>query len=97
LVHAEQQSGEGKALPSADRTRLLGDLGVQVAELSMLTDELVELSRENASPEAPVEVDLRELVTAAIDRVRARAPGVRFETSLDSVTTSARPASVERA
>ncbi|KAA2254029.1 HAMP domain-containing histidine kinase [Solihabitans fulvus] len=97
LIHAEQQSGTGRVLPAADRARLLADLGAQAAELTVLTTELVDLARENNSPEPFEQVDLADLLVAAVERTRLRAPTVRFNTTLSSVPANARPASLERA
>jgi two-component system sensor histidine kinase MprB len=94
LIHAE---GSAKVLAAADRTRLLGDLGTQAVELSTLVGELVELAKDDSSPEPPVPADLSDIVGAAVERARARAPRVRFDTDLTRVQVVGHPASLERA
>ncbi|MGY0234309.1 HAMP domain-containing sensor histidine kinase [Longispora urticae] len=94
LVRAE--ATPGRTLSADDRSRLLRDLEVQVVELTQLTNELVELAREDPGP-VPVEaVDLSEVVAAAVERVRARGTGVVFATRLEPVTVAGRPAALER-
>jgi two-component system sensor histidine kinase MprB len=94
LIHAE---GSTRVLSSADRTRLLADLGTQAVELSTLIGELVELAKEQNSPEPFVRVDLADVVGAAVERARARAPHVRIDTELDHAQVVGDPVSLERA
>lgn len=94
LVRAE--ATPGRTLSAEDRSRLLGDLEVQVVELTQLTNELVELAREDPGP-VPVEaVDLSEVVASAVERVRTRGAGIVFDTRLAAVTVAGRPAALER-
>jgi two-component system sensor histidine kinase MprB len=97
LIHAEAESNSAKVLSEADRSRLLGDLGTQAVELSTLVGELVELAKGDSSPEPFVPVDLTDVVGAAVERARARAPHVRFDTELAHVHVVGHPASLERA
>jgi two-component system, OmpR family, sensor histidine kinase MprB len=83
-------------LPAEDRTKLLRDLDAQVGELTTLTTELVELAREETTREAVEEVELTEVINAAIGRVRIRAPGLSFTAGLDPVTVRGRPGELER-
>jgi two-component system sensor histidine kinase MprB len=95
LIRADAAGG-GRRLPTEDRVRLLHDLEVQVVELTQLTNELVELAREDASPEPVEEVDLADVVDAAVQRARLRAPSVTFEAALQSAVVAGRPLALER-
>jgi two-component system sensor histidine kinase MprB len=93
LIRSESS---GRALAPDDRARLLRDLEAQVVELAQLTGELVELARQDASPDPVEEVDLADVVGAAVQRARVRAPGVRFSTDLGAAPVSGQPAALER-
>jgi two-component system sensor histidine kinase MprB len=97
LVRADTgHAGEGRLLPADDRAKLLHDLEVQVVELTQLTNELVELARQDASPLPVEEVDLTDVVAAAVGRARLRAPGIGFEAALCPAAVSGQPAALER-
>jgi two-component system sensor histidine kinase MprB len=86
----------GRLLPAEDRAKLLQDLEVQVVELTQLTNELVELAREDASPEPVEEVELADVVSAAVQRARLRATSVEFRTDLRPAAVTGRPLALER-
>jgi two-component system sensor histidine kinase MprB len=92
--------GTGRLLPAEDRAKLLQDLEVQVVELTQLTSELVELARQDASPEPVEEVDLPDVVGAAVQRARLRATTVRFAVTVEAASRPAvvagRPVALER-
>ncbi|GIF36999.1 sensor histidine kinase [Actinoplanes xinjiangensis] len=96
LVAVERQPDLAHRLPAEERVKLLDDLDAQVRELATLTTELVELSREEGSRETIEQVEYAEVVTAAINRVRIRAPGLSFDTGLEPVTVLGRPGELER-
>ncbi|MEU4424731.1 HAMP domain-containing sensor histidine kinase [Actinoplanes sp. NPDC024001] len=96
LLAVERRPELAHRLPPEERIRLLDDVDAQVRELATLTAELVELSREEGSRETVEQVDLAEVVTAAINRVRIRAPGLTFATELAPVTIRGRPGELER-
>lgn len=96
LLAVERNPTLADRLPPAERTKLLDDLDAQVRELATLTTELVELSREEAAREAVEPVDVAGVVTAAVARVRTRAPAVSFATDLSPVVVSGRPGELER-
>jgi two-component system, OmpR family, sensor histidine kinase MprB len=75
LIRAEERSASGRSLAAEDRARLMLDLETQLTELTALTNELVDLAREDLSPEPVERVDLAELVDATVQRARTRAPG----------------------
>lgn len=96
LVEVERHPELAHRLPPDERAKLLSDLTAQVAELATLTTELVELARDDSTREAAEEVELAEVVDAAVARVRIRAPGVRFDTDLRPVTLHGRAGELER-
>jgi two-component system, OmpR family, sensor histidine kinase MprB len=96
LIRADSEHDDGRRLTAADRTRLLADLDAQTTELTQLVGELVDLARDDAGTEPAEELDLADLVDAAVQRVRARAPGARITTDLSPVTRYGRPASLDR-
>jgi two-component system sensor histidine kinase MprB len=95
LVRADT-AGSGRLLPAEDRAKLLQDLEVQVVELTQLTNELVELAREDAGPEPVEEVDLADVVSSAVQRARLRATAVAFRTALRPAAVTGRPLALER-
>ncbi len=93
LAQDERQGG----LSPGDRSEVLGDVRAQVAELSDLVGDLVELARED--PPTPVRepVDLAEIVVRAVERVARRAPEVQFDTECDPFVLLGDAAALERA
>ena len=96
LLAVEQRPELAHRLPPEEKVKLLDDLDAQVRELATLTGELVELSREEASRETIEQVEYAEVVTAAISRVRIRAPDLTFDADLGPVTVLGRPGELER-
>jgi two-component system, OmpR family, sensor histidine kinase MprB len=96
LLAVERQPELAHRLPPEERAKLLRDLEAQVGELATLTTELVELAREETTREEIEPVELADVVTAAIDRVRIRAPGLTFAADLHPVTVRGRPGELER-
>ena len=96
LLAVESQPELAHRLPPEERAKLLSDLDVQVRELATLTTELVELAREDTTREDPEPVELADVVTAAINRIRIRAPGLGFTSELAPVTVTGRPGELER-
>jgi two-component system sensor histidine kinase MprB len=96
LLAVERQPELAHRLPPEDRSKLLKDLEGQVAELATLTSELVELAREDTTREQVEPVELSDVVAAAVERARLRAPTVVFTTELSPVALFARPGELER-
>jgi two-component system, OmpR family, sensor histidine kinase MprB len=96
LLAVERRPDRAYRLSPEDRTKLLNDLDAQVGELATLTTELVELAREETAREAVEPVELTEVVTAAVNRARMRAPGLTFTTDLTPATVWGRPGELER-
>jgi two-component system sensor histidine kinase MprB len=82
-------------LSPEDRERLLGDVGVELGELSALVDELVQLSR-GGSEEEIVDVRLDALVNDAAERCRRRT-GREVVVQSAPVTIHGRRAQLDRA
>src|SRR5690606_4024946 len=85
------------ARPAESRTRVLNDLGAQVAELSTLVAELTDLARGDVSDESTELLDLADVVAAAAARARSRVPDIEVALDVTSVWVSGRPAALERA
>ena len=84
-------------LTADERGRLLADVVGQLEELTALVGDVVELAR-GAEPEAALEeVRLDLLVERAVERARARAPHVRFETVLEPSLVRGVPERLDRA
>ncbi|KUL23339.1 sensor histidine kinase [Actinoplanes awajinensis] len=96
LLELERRPELAHRLPPEDRAKLLADLDAQVRELATLTTELVELSREEAAREAVEPLDFADVVSAALDRVRIRAPGITYDVVLSPAPVLGRPGELER-
>ncbi|MFI6519085.1 sensor histidine kinase [Spirillospora sp. NPDC050679] len=87
----------GRALPPADRRRLLVSVKAQMLELSSLVGDLLELARPEESEPAHESVALHEAVGRAVERARLRGPGLRVEAETEPWFVLGDPASLERA
>jgi two-component system sensor histidine kinase MprB len=96
LLEVEKHPELAHRLPPEERAKLLADLNAQMAELGTLTTELVELARDESTREAAEDVDLSEVIDAAVARVRTRAPRIRFGTDLQPAVVHGRPGELER-
>ncbi len=87
---------EGK-LPPEEEQRALAEASVELAALTSLVSDLVELARgeERKLRFEPVQLD--DLVAGAVERAQARAPQVRFQTALEHSTVQADPVLLDRA
>ncbi|OZM75808.1 HAMP domain-containing sensor histidine kinase [Pseudonocardia sp. MH-G8] len=97
LIRLDRRGTLDSALPAESRTRLLNDLGVQVAELSALAAELTDLARGDVNDESTELLDLADVVVAAATRARSRVPDIEIALDLTSVWVSGRPAALQRA
>ncbi|MEV4417180.1 HAMP domain-containing sensor histidine kinase [Catellatospora sp. NPDC049609] len=95
LVRAEAEPESGRTLPAQDRARLMQDLETQVVELTQLTNELVDLTREQTSPEQAEPVDMAEVVVGAVERCRGRT-AVPIDVDLVTAELTGRPGALER-
>ncbi|MBS2540022.1 HAMP domain-containing histidine kinase [Catenulispora sp. NF23] len=94
--HAAPGSGPPR-ISDADRSELIADVRAQMEELSVLVGDLVELSRDAKPQAAPEPVNLGDVVRQAVDRVRRRAPGLKFDIQLQPWFLEGDPAALERA
>jgi two-component system sensor histidine kinase MprB len=97
LIRLDRRGTLDSALPAESRTRLLDDLGAQVAELSTLAAELTDLARGDVSDESTEVLDLADVVVAAAARARSRVPDVEVALDVTSVWMNGRPAGLQRA
>ncbi|MFE6408025.1 ATP-binding protein [Streptomyces sp. NPDC057837] len=97
LIRLDRRGTLDSALPAESRTRLLNDLGAQVAELGTLVAELTDLARGDVSDESTEVLDLADVVVAAATRARSRVPDIEVALDVTSVWVSGRPAALERA
>ncbi|WP_051800093.1 HAMP domain-containing sensor histidine kinase [Catenuloplanes japonicus] len=97
LIRLDRRGTLDSALPAESRTRLLNDLGAQVAELSTLAAELTEVARGDVSDESTELIDFADVVVAAATRARSRMPDIEVALDVGSVWVSGRPAALQRA
>jgi len=97
LIRLDRRGTLDSALPAESRTRLLNDLGAQVAELSTLAAELTDLARGDVTDESTELLDLADVVVAAATRARSRVPDIEIALDVTSVWVSGRPAALQRA
>ncbi|WP_232344720.1 HAMP domain-containing sensor histidine kinase [Actinoplanes awajinensis] len=97
LIRLDRRGTLDSALPAESRTRLLHDLGAQLAELSTLAAELTEVARGDVSDESTELIDLADVVVAAATRARSRMPDIEVALDVSSVWVSGRPAALQRA
>jgi len=87
---------EGK-LPPEEAEHALADSSVELDALTRLVSDLVELARGQERKLRLEEVQLDDLVAAAVERAQARAPQVTFVTALSPTHVQADPVLLERA
>lgn len=79
LAQNEKENG----LDPEERTQILADVRAQVAEMSTLIGDLIELSRDDSDHHLDQALDLADVVRDAVARVRRRAaPSVVFSVDL---------------
>jgi two-component system sensor histidine kinase MprB len=83
-------------LESADARKLLDRATFELAELSELVTELVELATDTATDEEPEELELDRLVADVVEQARRRT-GRTIELSSDTTTVFGRPTGLARA
>lgn len=93
LAQAETRLG----LCAQDRGELLEDVLAQVEELTGLVGDLVELARDDLERSPGRPVDLAQVVTAAVERARRRAPAVRFDAHVRPWTVFGNARALDRA
>ena len=86
-----------EALPPSDREQLLRDVTEQLAEMTALIAELVELARGDQAPVEPEDVRLDLATADAIERTRRNRPGISFKPDLHESMVRGVPSTIERA
>ncbi|MDR0436035.1 MAG: HAMP domain-containing histidine kinase [Propionibacteriaceae bacterium] len=94
LLVANEQSG---MLPEDARAEILGDVAEQLAEFSALVSDLVQLAREDKVTLSGEPVDLAEVVSVAVERVRRRGHGLAFDVVLEPYYVVGEASTLERA
>jgi two-component system, OmpR family, sensor histidine kinase MprB len=84
-------------LPVERRQRVLGAAVRATEELSTLVGDLIEAARDGRSVDAREPLALEEVVAAAVERGRHRAPGLRFESRLEPYRLIGARSRLERA
>ena len=88
---------ERRSLTPEQRREIMDDVRSQLQELTTLVGDLVELAREDPVGRDPEELDLADVVEAAVARVRPRASSVTFDVEVESWTVLGEPPLLERA
>lgn len=96
LLAAASRPG-ARTLPESDRAEILEDVQAQVAELSTLVGDLVELARDDAPLVVHEPVEFTDVVSRALDRARRRAGDVVFAPTLIPWTLFGDSTALERA
>jgi two-component system sensor histidine kinase MprB len=86
-----------RSLTDDQRHEIMGDVRSQLEELTTLVGDLVELARDEPMTRDPEPLDLSDVVTQAVDRVRLRAHSVTFDVELESWMVFGEPQLLERA
>jgi two-component system sensor histidine kinase MprB len=93
LMQSDRQGG----LSTASRAELLDDVRFQIEEMTTLIGDLTELAREQPPKVLLEEVDLAEITERAVQRVRRRAAGVRFDVHTEPWLVQGEATGLERA
>jgi two-component system, OmpR family, sensor histidine kinase MprB len=86
-----------RTLPTGERERLLSDVVEQLAEMTTLISELIDLARGEQQMAEPEEVRLDLVASEAVERARRDRPAVTFTTDLKESTVLGVHATIERA
>lgn len=92
-----QARSTGRSFSDEQRDEIMTDVRAQVEELTTLIGDLVELARDEPLHHDPEPVDLADVVTHAVERVRLRAPALRFDVTLEPWWVEGEPRLLERA
>ncbi len=79
LAQADRRGG----MQQQQRDEILKDVTGQVEELSTLVGDLVELARDEPLERTPEPLDLADIVSRALDRVKRRAPASTFDAHIE--------------
>jgi two-component system, OmpR family, sensor histidine kinase MprB len=95
-TNIEVLAGEHQ-LPAGERERLLHDVVEQLAEMTTLISELIELARVGQPPTEAEDVRLDLVAAEAVERAGRDRSGVTFTTHLSESVVRGDPAAIERA
>ena len=84
-------------MPPAEREKLLHDVVAQLAEMTALINELVELARGDQQPHEAEDVRLDLLVSEVLERARRDYPSVEFAADLQPSEVHGVPSTIARA
>jgi two-component system sensor histidine kinase MprB len=87
----------GSSLPEGERVRVVEMARAQLAELTVLVDDLVDLSKTGVESAELEDVRLDLAVAGATDRARTRTPGARYVLHGEPCLVRAAPARLDRA
>nr|WP_037057614.1 HAMP domain-containing sensor histidine kinase [Pseudonocardia asaccharolytica] len=96
LLAAADRPG-APTLPESDRAEILDDVRAQIAELSQLVGDLVELARDDPPVVLHEPVELTDVVERAAERARRRTGDVEFDVRLIPWTLIGDATALERA
>jgi two-component system sensor histidine kinase MprB len=88
---------QARRMPEAERERLLADVVEQLAEMSTLVSELVELARGERPAAEREQIRLDRLVEEVVDRARRNGYDVRFRVDARESTVDGVRTAIERA
>ena len=94
---AAELLAEGAADEPEARARFLENIGLDAARLDRLVSRLLELSRIDASEQAPVLVDLEALVRRTVERAQSPEGSITLDYASSVPVVLARPADLETA
>ncbi|MCL8250808.1 MULTISPECIES: cell wall metabolism sensor histidine kinase WalK [Aeromicrobium] len=86
-----------RSLTDEQRHEIMDDVRAQLEELTTLVGDLVELARDEPMSRDPAPLDLADVVTHAVDRVRLRAQDARIDVDLSPWMVIGEPQLLERA
>lgn len=94
LLVADERSG---MLPAEARGEILRDVAAQLGEFTQLIGDLVQLSRDDGLQPQPEPVDLADVLTHALERVKRRGHGINWQVQMESLYLIGEPDALERA
>ncbi len=94
LLVADESIG---MLPPGARAEVLGDVAAQLGEFTTLVGDLVQLSREDRAETHPEQIDLRDVVENALERVKRRGSNLHWDVELQPLYLLGESDALERA